>query len=360
MSFSPGAGAGAAANRAALAAAAAASAAALGCSTRPADQTGAGPGGTVVLGGATAQPMPRHVLWGGIESQSGSEASRSSAAASHVRTAQAQSQGTGMGFDARERDKLKLLQRGYDPNDMHFNDESFDSLFESPCTGSLAAPGAVNLASSLAKIQQDRDRDGAKGNDEDFSDSGDSDFDSLTIGQQVERQQQLLRQMVPGSDLEALKSQVPLDESGQPTSIGSMLHASGMCKVCVLAHSGTCPHGVLCSFCHLPHRRARRKNAMRPCKGKRDRYRRLVTRLEHEIEIDPDGFDVNKVELPPSIVSNEIAHAKLLAKLQSRLEQEKAKRQMQRRLAAGGAVPAQAPSHVQGARRGQPSTRVSL
>lgn len=142
--------------------------------------------------------------------------------------------------------------------------------------------------------------------------------------------QESAEMMVSDSSLQPLMHQVPLDEMGRPTSVGSLLHSIGKCKVCVFAHSGSCSSGVSCSFCHLPHRRSQRKTGMRPCKGKRDRYRKFVACLEHEIEIEPDNFDVSKVELPPSITSNEAAHSKLLAKLHSRLEQEKVKRQSQR------------------------------
>ncbi len=126
-----------------------------------------------------------------------------------------------------------------------------------------------------------------------------------------------------------------LDENSEPTSIGSMLHEKDMCKVCVFAFAGNCTNGVFCEFCHLPHRRALRKTAMRPCKGKRDRYRKLVSRLEGEIQCDPDSFDVDKLELPPSIAADECARAKLLAKLQVRLGQAKAERQAQLRCEPG-------------------------
>lgn len=73
---------------------------------------------------------------------------------------------------------------------------------------------------------------------------------------------------------------VPLDASGRRTSLGSIAHAGrgSDCTPCRLFHSSAgCPDGVLCEFCHFPHNR---KSRVRPCKGKRERYRKLLKRME--------------------------------------------------------------------------------
>eukprot|EP00913_Durusdinium_trenchii_P010827 g10156.t1 len=55
-------------------------------------------------------------------------------------------------------------------------------------------------------------------------------------------------------------AQVPLDEAGELTSIGSILHGSGECRPCAFLGSERrpCTKGVACVFCHFPHD-ARRK-----------------------------------------------------------------------------------------------------
>mmetsp|Transcript_125968 Transcript_125968/g.350950 ORF Transcript_125968/g.350950 Transcript_125968/m.350950 type:complete len:219 (-) Transcript_125968:59-715(-) len=43
------------------------------------------------------------------------------------------------------------------------------------------------------------------------------------------------------------------------------------------------------------------KRYKRPCKGKRKRLKGLIERLERVVEQDPEGFDIDNVELPPSV-----------------------------------------------------------
>merc|ERR1719323_2853015 len=99
----------------------------------------------------------------------------------------------------------------------------------------------------------------------------------------------------------------------------------GSCKVCIFAHSKPgCSNGPACTFCHFPHKRGRRKNKLRPCKGKRDRYRKLLSRLTSQIECDPFSFKMDSIELPPSIASNETVKNKLMSKMQALMEQAQA------------------------------------
>lgn len=78
-------------------------------------------------------------------------------------------------------------------------------------------------------------------------------------------------------ELEALRQAVPKDANGQPTSIGSMKHEDDTCKPCLFFITEVgCGKGVECNFCHFTHnRRARTK----PCKGKRDRYKKIVNSI---------------------------------------------------------------------------------
>jgi len=54
----------------------------------------------------------------------------------------------------------------------------------------------------------------------------------------------------------------------------------------------------------------------RPSKGKRDRYNRLVKRLEADIQANPAFFDWNTITLPPSLQAN----VKQQEKLRRRIE----------------------------------------
>lgn len=69
-----------------------------------------------------------------------------------------------------------------------------------------------------------------------------------------------------------------LDGSEQLPSVGSALHNVGGCKPCLLivAKSG-CAQGADCDFCHFRHVR----KSMRPSKGKRERFKRLLERAGH-------------------------------------------------------------------------------
>lgn len=57
------------------------------------------------------------------------------------------------------------------------------------------------------------------------------------------------------------------------------------------------------------------RQAKRPCKSKRLRYKNLMARLEEKVREDPAGFDVESLQLPPSLVFNE----KVLQKIKARL-----------------------------------------
>jgi len=67
---------------------------------------------------------------------------------------------------------------------------------------------------------------------------------------------------------------IPLErQEGQPT-VGSVLHENGSCKPCLFVRTDVgCQSGEACKFCHLQHRR-------RCCKGKRDRYKKHVARMQ--------------------------------------------------------------------------------
>lgn len=84
----------------------------------------------------------------------------------------------------------------------------------------------------------------------------------------VEAGARLLRKLTP------LIPRTPPEKGGELTSIGSIGHAQGSCQRCLLAsHNVPCRYGLLCEFCHMPHFSP--GNHARPCKGKRERFRKL-------------------------------------------------------------------------------------
>jgi len=98
----------------------------------------------------------------------------------------------------------------------------------------------------------------------------------------------------------------------------------GTCTPCLFVGRGEgCRKGQQCEFCHVRHQRKRRD---RPCKGRRDRFYRVLETIHAEIEQkaetlvkDPNWFDDYMEKLPgfvhnyPNMKSNImqgfIAHA---------------------------------------------------
>jgi hypothetical protein len=86
-------------------------------------------------------------------------------------------------------------------------------------------------------------------------------------------------------------------------SMDSTKHDQGLCKPCLFVHTHVgCQNGTSCEFCHFHHKR---KSKARPCKGKRDRYRKLLMRMEDQSKpIDDDNeSSCDNSELPqPTLV----------------------------------------------------------
>lgn len=141
-------------------------------------------------------------------------------------------------------------------------------------------------------------------------------------------QQMAARQQKPNISEERdkeLESQVPRDETGNLTSIGSTLHDEGGCRPCLFVNAKIgCQNGTLCDFCHFPHKR---KNTPRPCKGKRDRYRKMIVRMETMIDKNPESLPQTMANLPPSIRDDHTRKSKLMSKMQSRAAQVKSLRE---------------------------------
>lgn len=78
---------------------------------------------------------------------------------------------------------------------------------------------------------------------------------------------------------------------GEFPSEGSKGHANSTCKPCMFVHTAIgCYKGVGCTFCHFHHK----GHARRPCKAKRERYRKLI---------EATGERLRQLEEAASIVS---------------------------------------------------------
>lgn len=114
------------------------------------------------------------------------------------------------------------------------------------------------------------------------------------------------------------------DASGVPPSAGSELHRTGACKPCLFSNTDRgCRNGADCEFCHYPHRQRR----PRPCKGKRERYRkaeaRVTTAVQEQFAQNAEEMTEENVKafvvphLPPSIFENNFLLNRMVKRLVS-------------------------------------------
>lgn len=228
-----------------------------------------------------AREKPRHYVWGQVESQSDSQITSSSRGSSPApadieKATKAQA-------SKLQQQIQRLEQRRIDPAGV-----SFVRSYTSATDSSLDRPGTAS--------EEPEEMD-----------------DPLATGDDITSKQVT----------EAQLHSIPLDAAGRQTSLGSVAHVAGECKPCLFINTKMgCQNGTNCQFCHFPHKR---QNKLRPCKGKRDRYRQLVARMEQMIECDPDGFDDKQLNLPPSIAGNHVLKAKLMTKMHAHAQLVKAR-----------------------------------
>mmetsp|Transcript_107065 Transcript_107065/g.207492 ORF Transcript_107065/g.207492 Transcript_107065/m.207492 type:complete len:276 (-) Transcript_107065:81-908(-) len=148
---------------------------------------------------------------------------------------------------------------------------------------------------------------------------------------QYQQHQRMLRERFQGMSVTELASVLPVMPSGEPSSMGSVLHQTDQCRPCLaIAASTTCKAGIQCMFCHLPHevppqvleamrhggdREKGRKNR-RPSKAQRAEYRGLVALHEATIRRDPFNWKVESVIVPPYL-SNPTRTQKFLRRLEN-------------------------------------------
>jgi len=91
----------------------------------------------------------------------------------------------------------------------------------------------------------------------------------------------------PGLDCQAQEAKFQATTlSDALPSVGSASHADGTCRRCSFFPKKNCSSGYNCEFCHFMHKR---RNRIRPCKGKRERFRKLVDRVEKIINDETPG-----------------------------------------------------------------------
>eukprot|EP00429_Kryptoperidinium_foliaceum_P084267 CAMPEP_0176233934 /NCGR_PEP_ID=MMETSP0121_2-20121125/26076_1 /TAXON_ID=160619 /ORGANISM="Kryptoperidinium foliaceum, Strain CCMP 1326" /LENGTH=368 /DNA_ID=CAMNT_0017573335 /DNA_START=57 /DNA_END=1164 /DNA_ORIENTATION=+ len=110
-------------------------------------------------------------------------------------------------------------------------------------------------------------------------------------------------------------------------SVGSQGHASGSCRPCAFARSAAgCKFGAECQFCHevADHPEAVR---VRPCKGKRERFKRQMAAIERAIAEDPDLYDRGGLSLPALADRSDRARSRIMAQLQEAAAEARARAQ---------------------------------
>jgi len=88
----------------------------------------------------------------------------------------------------------------------------------------------------------------------------------------------------------------PEDTAALPSTI-SLWHATGECRPCSQFRRGArCRQGAKCGFCHSPeHVRPRQ----RPCRAKREQYRKLAQQMLEEVDANPEAYDHEQQALAP-------------------------------------------------------------
>lgn len=115
-----------------------------------------------------------------------------------------------------------------------------------------------------------------------------SDDDESTCASAASRASPSIRALEKYEEpLGGMLARVPLNEAGDPTSIGSVKHEMGDCRPCAFFGSDEkpCLNGIRCRYCHFPHVK-RSKGKVRP-----HQRRRLEIRTAVETAVANAGND---------------------------------------------------------------------
>jgi hypothetical protein len=135
-----------------------------------------------------------------------------------------------------------------------------------------------------------------------------------------EAREALMRQ---GVDIEMFTVQIPFDELGFLTTIGSIGHYDRCCKspCSFFQRPEGCTNGIYCSFCHFPHTQAGNQKKAKDGKARRMRYRKFKQRLMAEFDKSPNTFKLDLKALPAWLNRDDWLKGKLLQSMQNHMEQ---------------------------------------
>lgn len=107
---------------------------------------------------------------------------------------------------------------------------------------------------------------------------------------------------VPESELQVLYQQgilqqIPKNDQGELSSIGSIRHLDGECSPCLFWFRKSCAKGIHCSYCHFRHKGQRNKR-IRPSRKTRLQMRAGTERGDGSDEDDLDNEDDEVEEQP--------------------------------------------------------------
>lgn len=205
------------------------------------------------------QQMPTHIVWGEVDSGGSLKDSTELDFNSGNQTSSDQ----GSVSSRKKKIKNKCLERRPQrlvPESVEFRDLSEQSAQSIDSAGSAEGENEFVREGPQNQMQHQQEE--------------------ALVEQQRRQQAQAAPQVNPEDlspeEFDALLKQVPVNEKGAPTSLGSVSHPES-CKPCLFVHTHIkCHNGLLCTFCHFEHKR---RSKPRPCKGKRERYRKLLGRL---------------------------------------------------------------------------------
>lgn len=224
--------------------------------------------------------MPTHVIWGDVESLSRDQGGHS--------TEQSGSR-TGSGSERVDRPpKTKLKNKRLSRDDIQFRspasgeDKTSESSSRTPSIGKASSGvGTSSEVLRLAAWEVFAEQHGMAGRNAGQqahqAQHEENDSDNSEEHHGPSQPQQVLPNILSPEEAAAVEASVRRNEDGKATSLGSAGHPDN-CKPCLFVFTVVgCQNGVFCTFCHFKHKRG---NRPRPCKGKRNRYRKLMERME--------------------------------------------------------------------------------
>lgn len=105
----------------------------------------------------------------------------------------------------------------------------------------------------------------------------------------------------PMSDLQVLQQQgvlhqIPRNDGGELSSVGSLGHAAGDCSPCLFWYNKSCTKSVSCSYCHFKHK-GQKKKRIRPSRKTRLQLKIGTAGSDDEFDEDDGGAEQDaKVE----------------------------------------------------------------